>query len=261
MSYILDALKKAESERKLGSIPDMHAQPLTARSTGGPQAWRSPVGWAVLTTVLLIAAAIIWRVQSQSDRDSNANAPLPHQASSGAVSPDGSGEAGQVPPVAPDPALPSIAKASASESPDIPPKMAVPVEPSKPSKASKPKTVPKPVQKKKAAQASTSKPASAAAGAAVRPLETEKPKPSAAVLTPEPRLPRLYELPGSIQREIPPLTVSGYIYSRIPAERSVLINNRLLREGGEISPGLVLEKMLPKEAVLNYNGYRYRIPY
>ena len=57
------------------------------------------------------------------------------------------------------------------------------------------------------------------------------------------------------------MTIGGYIYSGNQSERSVLINKRLLHEGEEVAPGLVLEKMLPKEAVLSYKGHRYRISY
>jgi len=71
----------------------------------------------------------------------------------------------------------------------------------------------------------------------------------------------LRELPPQIQREIPAMTVGGYIYSGNKADRSVLINNRLMREGDEVAPGLVLEKMMPNGMVLNYKGYRYRAGY
>ncbi|MDB5764669.1 MAG: hypothetical protein JWQ21_3664, partial [Herminiimonas sp.] len=78
---------------------------------------------------------------------------------------------------------------------------------------------------------------------------------------PESRVAMLRELPENIQREIPALTISGYIYAGNPADRSVLINNKLLREGDQVAPGLTLEKMMPKEAILNYRGYRYRVSY
>jgi general secretion pathway protein B len=35
----------------------------------------------------------------------------------------------------------------------------------------------------------------------------------------------------------------------------------LRREGEEVAPGLKLEKLNPKEAVFNFKGYRYRVPY
>jgi general secretion pathway protein B len=79
--------------------------------------------------------------------------------------------------------------------------------------------------------------------------------------TPEPPIPTLRELPEQIQREIPTLAISGYIYSGNKADRTVLINKRLLREGDEAAPGLTLEKMTPNGMVLNYKGYRYRAGY
>jgi general secretion pathway protein B len=88
--------------------------------------------------------------------------------------------------------------------------------------------------------------------------EESKPAPAAPV---EPPLPGLRELPEQIQREIPTLAIGGYIYSGNKADRSVLINNRLMRDGDEIAPGLQLEKMMPNGMVLNYKGYRYRITY
>ena len=57
------------------------------------------------------------------------------------------------------------------------------------------------------------------------------------------------------------MTIGGYIYSGSRADRSVLINNRLLREGDEIAPGFMLEQMMPNGMVLSYKGYRYRTSY
>ena len=101
------------------------------------------------------------------------------------------------------------------------------------------------------------KPAKKRAEKKATPAATE-PK---AAQTAEPPIPTLRELPENVQREIPTLAVGGYIYSGNKADRSVLINQRLLREGEEVAPGLVLEKMLPNGMVLNYRGQRYRTGY
>ena len=69
------------------------------------------------------------------------------------------------------------------------------------------------------------------------------------------------DLPAAIQRELPPVTITGYLYARNPADRSAVINKKLLHEGESIAPDLVLDKLTPKGAVLNYKGYRYRISY
>lgn len=51
------------------------------------------------------------------------------------------------------------------------------------------------------------------------------------------------------------------MYSKNPADRLVLIDKVLRREGEEVAPGLVLEKLQPKAAVFTFKGYRYRMPY
>lgn len=71
----------------------------------------------------------------------------------------------------------------------------------------------------------------------------------------------LRDLPEPIRRAIPPVAMSGYMYSPNPADRLVLIDKVLRREGDEVAPGLVLERLEPKGAVFAFRGYRYRIPY
>lgn len=78
---------------------------------------------------------------------------------------------------------------------------------------------------------------------------------------PEEHLQTLRELPEAIQREVPNVAIGGYIYSRNPADRLLLIDKILRKEGEEVAPGLVLEKLMPKAAVMNYRGTRYRVPY
>ncbi len=87
-------------------------------------------------------------------------------------------------------------------------------------------------------------------------------KPPQASATPsDPPVATLRELPDQIQREIPPLAIGGYLYSGNRADRTVLINKRLLHEGDEVVPGLTLEKLMPNGMVLSYKGYRYRTSY
>jgi general secretion pathway protein B len=76
-----------------------------------------------------------------------------------------------------------------------------------------------------------------------------------------PPAPALRELPLPIQRSLPPIKIGGYMYSSSPAERSMVINQRLLREGDQVSAGLTLEQMQAREAVFNFNGTRFRLPY
>jgi general secretion pathway protein B len=83
----------------------------------------------------------------------------------------------------------------------------------------------------------------------------------AAPPAPEDSLPYLQQLPDAQQRDIPRVTFGGYMYSANPADRLLLVDKALRHEGEEVAPGLVLEKLLPKAAVMNYRGTRYRVAY
>ncbi|HEU4372270.1 MAG TPA: hypothetical protein VFS02_02205, partial [Telluria sp.] len=62
MSYILEALKKAQAERQLGNAPTIHAVPVGAAPLAPASASRRPL-WIALAAVALVAvaAAIAWR--------------------------------------------------------------------------------------------------------------------------------------------------------------------------------------------------------
>jgi general secretion pathway protein B len=68
----------------------------------------------------------------------------------------------------------------------------------------------------------------------------------------------LAELPLELQQELPPMTISVHAYSGRPADRLVGINNRMLREGDSVVPGLKLEQITPEGMVFGYKGYSFR---
>ena len=74
-------------------------------------------------------------------------------------------------------------------------------------------------------------------------------------------MPTLAALDPSLAAGIPRVALAGYIYSPVPSERLVLVEKELRREGEEVAPGLILEKLLPSGAVMNYRGTRFRMPY
>lgn len=203
MSYILEALRKAQAERARGAVPGVDAQPVPTIAA------HTPVGrmvWAAAALALLaVCAMLLW------------------------LRPWTGSEAGAPPPAAP------AAQPAPPPTPPTPPASNI---------AAVPDAAPPPARPARRM------------GEAL-PEMTAAPAPAPA---PE-RIALLQELPAQIQREIPPLAINGYIYASNPADRSVLINNRLRREGDQLADGLVLEKLLPREMVLNYRGYRYRISY
>ena len=207
MSYILEALKKAQAERELGSAPTIHAATIHA----------APVRSAASRQPLLIglgAGALVAGVA--------AFALLRHSA----------------PQPAPQPVI--VAAAPAPVAPPVPPPVI---------EAPKPEPRPAPVAVKPPAPKPAPKPAR------VEPAVVPEPAPI------EDSAPPLSQLPEAIQREVPRIAVGGYIYSANPADRLLLIDKVLRREGEEVAPGLVLERLLPKAAVMNYRGYRYRLAY
>lgn len=215
MSYILEALKKAQAERQLGSTPTIHAVPLHAGLAGPGGARRKPV-WIAAGAVVLAAGAVAlaWRTHGQPEPAVEAAPPI-------AAAPLAAAPVVAAPVVAPVVAAPVVA---------------APAAPVRVARQDPPVVV------KQAAPAPAPAPAST---------------PQAA----EEILPMQRELPEAIARAVPQVAIGGYIYSSNPADRLLLIDKILRREGEEVAPGLRLEKLLPKAAVMNYKGYRYRVPY
>ncbi|MDB5754166.1 MAG: hypothetical protein JWR56_594 [Massilia sp.] len=216
MSYILEALKKSQAERQLGSAPTLHAIPVGAVLPAAYARNRKPLWLSLGGGGLLVALALLaWRAQAPSVKPAAPQVAFP--AAPAAVV-----------------ATPAAPPAVAAVAPIPPPPLAV-VPPSSPA--------PKPVVKAIAPQPAPVKASVPAPG-----LEEES-------------LPSLRQLPEAIQRAVPPLTFGGYMYSNNPADRLLLIDKTLRHEGEEVAPGLVLEKLLPKAAVMNYKGNRYKVPY
>lgn len=248
MSYILDALKKAEAEREHGQVPGLHTPAAHVDTEDGPVT-RPPPPWVMGlgAAMVLVALVAMWawtRPAPEALTPPPLTAPLDVQT------------AGAVPqPVAPSPAL-------QPESPSIPaPRVAVAeVETAMPA-APPPKTSASPAPQRAEAAA----PVRVEAPKAV-PREGRSP-PAPVHVDPAPapdrdaKVPTLAELPEEVRRSLPPLSVSGAMYSDHPASRMLLINNRVFHEGDQPSPGLVLEEIRLKSAVLRYRGTRYAVSY
>jgi general secretion pathway protein B len=253
MSYILEALKKAQAERQLGNAPDIHTPAPSHVPAATAKANRKPllIGLGVGLAVAGLAAGIVLRANLQ---------PAPPAAPAVLAQ--------AAPPVAlpPAPSAPVVVAADApvARPADTPP-------PAPPPAVARPVAPPVPTPPPRVAAASP-KPSPAPARDSVpeavylpAPSRTPEPAPAAAVRAPDPvqedTLRTLQQLPEAIQREVPKVAVGGYIYSPNPADRLLLIDKTLRREGEEVAPGLVLERLMPKYAVMNYRGTRYRVAY
>ena len=222
MSYILEALKKSQAERQLGELPSIHAPQVQLHDAAASGAARRAPVWLALGGVAVAVAAALLQWQ-------------PWQAGTAAPA------AVPVVPVVLAQVVPAPVPAHVTQvtqvTPVPPAATAAPVHHARP--------VPEPKQE--------------SPGQATPPV----PAPAPAMPTPaaEETVPGMRDLPEPIQRQIPTIAIGGYIYSKNPADRLLLIDKVLRHEGEELAPGLVLEKLQPKAAIFSFKGYRYRVPY
>jgi len=128
--------------------------------------------------------------------------------------------------------------------------------PSRPAPVPVPGAAPAPVTVRERVPA----PAPAPSRPAPAPVPAAAPAPVAKA-APEDSLPFLQQLPDAQQRDIPRVTFGGYMYSANAADRLLIVDKALRHEGEEVAPGLLLEKLLPRAAVMNFRGIRYRVAY
>jgi len=252
MSYILDALKRAESERSRGEIPGLHAQPM-ARVAVDPEehssVWKTLV--LVVIAVVVLGALAWWWLSG----DQPAPAAVPTQAPPLAASPSTS-PAPVSPPAQVNAPVPVVAAVE-------------PVASAAPKTA--PRRNPPPAIKSAATPAHNAAPVSPASTPAPRsqmPADNSSamrlPGTSAPVAsgsTPEPRVLAMSELPADVISSLPALVVSGASYSDQPASRMVIINGALYHEGDRLTSELTLQRIALRSAVLSFRGYRFSINY
>lgn len=267
MSYILDALKKAESERNLGAVPNVYANASHAIDSGDSGRWKKILPWSLTAIALGIALIMLAWLQ-------------PWHTQSAAVTPLAAAAA----PASPAPAVamtpPLVAPAEPASTDASPPVMS---ETATVATATPSQTEEKPVSGRPVPAAITKPAAPASEKKVAEAPQIKKDKPVAGLeQKPEPKIEAKAEpkpegktearadgsdvglakdLPQAIQSQLPAISVNGYLYVKDPADRSVLMNQKLLREGDTVAPDLMLEKLLPRGAILNYKGYRYRIAF
>lgn len=228
MSYILDALRKADAERERGSVPGIHAQPLAGGSAPPvPRRAQWPWPW-IGTGALALVLALGWFISRSGPRDAAAPRPAPVAAATAVPQPA---------PAAPPVAMPR---------PVPPTEAALPV-----IRQTRP-APPAPTHIDKPLARADARPGTAASSAA-------SPAPSSA--PGDARVYALAELPEEVRRQLPKVSVGGSAYSKKAADRILIVNGQVLHEGDKITPDLVLQQIKLRAAVLAFKGFRYEIAY
>lgn len=73
-------------------------------------------------------------------------------------------------------------------------------------------------------------------------------------------LPELNQMPQSFAETLPKLDFISHLYSSDPTSRSVIINGKTWRERQRIAPELQLLAIIPEGVVLSYRGKQFRMP-
>lgn len=275
MSYILDALRKADEERERGTVPSVHAQPSFSGGTMAESAPRMrPRGWigGGVVAALLLVGATWYLATGRNATDlpgrslaSAAPAVVTTPALAPAPSPAPAPTATAIPLPAPNapapaPAPPLVAATTPSGTPPAaavsPPAAATTTAPLPLEPIRRTTPPPKPAADKKPTTAADNA-AGPTANAANTTGSTSKPPVEAAAS----RIYRLDQLPPDVRRQLPTLSIAGARYSPTPAERILIVNGQVLHEGDKITPDVVLQQIKPKGAVLQFRDYRYEISF
>ncbi|MDP1692255.1 MAG: general secretion pathway protein GspB [Burkholderiaceae bacterium] len=226
MSYILDALKKADAERErdAAAVPDLYAQ---ADAERGARAAARPSGWVLLALAASAAALAVLAWRWFGAAPTEAAPPWPVAQAPAAL-----------------PAQPPAPTPAAIMSPAAPPQAAA---------APMPMPTPAPAAAAPGPARSTAPPPKPARLPAA---QTAAPAASAAT---EARLYTLADLPPDMRRQLPALAVGGAVYSSQATSRIVILNGQVFREGDTPVDGLRIEQIGLKSTVLAFRGLRLEL--
>ena len=247
MSYILDALKKAESERERGAVPGLNSAQANQSTFIHYGSDQKP--WWLIAMVLGLALVLVFAVWAWRQ----VVVPPETKAPTAAVQkPDLPARAPVLAPVpAPVPKKANPLEAATSAVAHVQAKVVVPsAGPTMSATPVAPATPAKPTQ--------TATPTPPAAAVAPEPIS--KPAPVATpIRSASGGVPMLSELPEPMRRQIPALNISGAVYSDSPPEWTLIINDQLMGKGSQVAPDVRLEEISGSSAVFNFKGQRFRI--
>jgi general secretion pathway protein B len=243
VSYILDALRRAERERERGQVPGLSAQAAPSVAATVLSRPRAAVRGLGLALAVALAGGLAWWLWP------SAGAPTPVPPT-GRTAAQAAAPAADVPPPASEPPADPAPLQMPPAQPPLPAPLPAPL----PVVVSAPRSPP---------------PLPAPVAAPTAPPAPPPPHPSAAspdvraAATPsrEPRALTLAELTPQQRREWPPLALGGAVHSDSPASRFIIVNGQLVREGEEAAPGVTVERIGLRAATLRWRDLRVELPY
>ena len=279
MSYILDALRRADAERSRGAVPGLHAQSVPADAEPAarnfrPLIWAAGGAGALLVTVVVLVFAP-WRGHAPAvapdarvaasplaPAPELAPAPAPRDAAPASPAPIAPGELPPPQPGALDPAARPVEPPMGRAAYQAPAPAAYP-----PPQSAQPTQVAPPTRDILADRAANGRVATLQPPPSRQPAQPpvehygeplSTPQAAAAAAT---AVPNINDLAPNVRSQLPRLTVGGSIYSDTPSARMVILNGQVFHEGEKPAADTVLEQIHPKSAVFNFRGQRYLVTF
>ena len=238
MSYILDALRRADAERERGEVPSLQSQQHTMLDDDEAAPRSRPLVWVIVGLVVALAAAIAWNFLGGEPPRSPVSATPPAPVAAPLVAPTAA------PMALPAATSPNAASPSSSA-------VAVRPAPTRPAASAPAPSMAAASQKPAARRVATAPPAPASASTPA----------NAARAGADDRVVAFAELPDPVRRELPKLAFGGSSYSGSASSRMVILNGQVFHEGDTVAPGLTLRQIKPKAAVLSFRDVRFELSY
>lgn len=251
MSYILDALKKADAERERGSVPGLHSHPLGQvddddDDESGKRPALPPVAWLGAGVGLCLIAVLSWQLLVVKKDEPVAAGAV---AAAGGPASEQVAETGQMPAQMPSYAPPPMSPPPLQQQTSPPPQ---------PAPRMGQQGMPPATQQRPPAARERPPAANATTSANAPPANNQ---PGSTRASAGERVPMASELPDDVRQSLPQLVIGGAMYSDTPASRMLIVNSQVFHEGDQPYQGLVLEEIKLKSAVFRYRGHRYAINY
>lgn len=222
MSYILDALKKSQRQRELGSVPRLTTEQLALLHRKGSNV----VPWAVAAVAVATAAALaalygpLGRPGPEADEKATAEAESSSPAPSMEV-----------------PRRTSRETAPEARHTEIP--------------ATDNTEVPAVTGRQDARAGTAAEMQSASASTMTTSVENGLMQ----------AIPLLSDLSFDLQRSLPAPALNVHVYAQAPKDRFVFLDMRKYKEGERTQEGILIEEITPEGVILRYGQQRFRLVY
>ena len=238
MSYILDALKKSEAERSGTETGDSGHRVSFASA---PRKQREIWPYLLVVALMANAAVVAYLVWPESGPGNEVAMP------------------GDVAPVQPVQRAQPAGEATATTAPESPARENAREEAEAPetASASRPSEASAPVVSEGETSPSSTDSTGTGSEQADRNAPDNVTSPDRTADAPE-DVPPIHDMPRSVQQRVPEMTFNGHVWSSRASSRSVMINNRMLREGARFQ-GMVIEEITTAGVVFRLDGHVFEI--